>query len=48
MIVVYDFGIDHETYWKLGKMNEFPTLERCPHCDANQPPHRHGVYERIV
>ncbi|MED3765205.1 DUF6431 domain-containing protein [Ureibacillus terrenus] len=46
MILIHDFGVDLETYHELGKNNDFPMVEECPHCHAKHSLHRHGFYER--
>lgn len=46
MIQLYDFGIDVQTYANRGKQNAFPSIHRCPHCQAKRNLYRHGYYER--
>jgi hypothetical protein len=46
VILIHDFGVDLETYHELGKNNDFPMVEECPHCHAKHSLHRHGFYER--
>lgn len=46
MIQLYDFGIDVQTYANRGKENAFPSIHRCPHCQAKRILYRHGYYER--
>ncbi|TCK08013.1 UNVERIFIED_ORG: hypothetical protein BDK47_10264 [Anoxybacillus amylolyticus] len=46
MVQLYDFGIDVQTYANLGKQNAFPSIHRCPHCQAKRILYRHGYYER--
>lgn len=46
MVQLYDFGIDVQTYANRGKENAFPSIHRCPHCQAKRNLYRHGYYER--
>lgn len=46
MIVIYDFNLSLEEYAELGKANDFPEVEKCPHCRGVVRLRRHGFYWR--
>jgi hypothetical protein len=46
IILVFQFGESIEEYVRLGKNNDFPSLDRCPSCKGQIRLNRHGFYTR--
>lgn len=46
LVLPYDFGILIDEYAERGKKNDFPEIERCPHCKGRTCLARHGFYWR--
>lgn len=46
MIIPHHFPTTIETYSVLGKANDFPVFDCCPHCHVMKRLLRHGYYER--
>ncbi len=46
MQVIHDFAVKPQEYFLKGKDNDFPVIEKCPHCHDLMV--GHGFYPRYI
>ncbi|WP_198006914.1 DUF6431 domain-containing protein [Desulforamulus reducens] len=46
MLLIIDFKLNAEEYANRGTQNDFPQIDRCPHCKGLVTLQRHGFYWR--